>query len=57
MLEQKPVQAVVFPPKDGDRYKVKTGDSWESVARANSLDAWALIEFNFRFFSEECGCG
>lgn len=47
MLEQKPVQAVVFPPKDGDRYKVKTGDSWESVARANSLDTWALIEFNF----------
>ena len=47
MLEEKPLQVVKFPPESGDRYKVKTGDSWTSVAQANGLDTWALIEFNF----------
>lgn len=47
MLEQRPTQPVTFPPRDGDRYKVRTGDSWGSIAKANDLDTWALIEFNF----------
>jgi hypothetical protein len=47
MLEQRPSSTVVFPPRGGDRYRVRTGDSWESIARAHNLDTWALIEFNF----------
>jgi len=53
MLEQKPLQAVSFPPKGGDGYKVRTGDSWDSVAKANDLDTWALIEFNFPVVKNE----
>lgn len=48
MLEQKPTGAVSWPPRDGDRYKVRTGDSWGSIAKANDLDTWALIEYNFQ---------
>lgn len=47
MLETRPTQTVVFPPVGGAAYRVRTGDSWESVARANGSSAWALIEFNF----------
>ena len=47
MLEQPPNQPVQFPPQGGDRYKVQTGDSWDSIAAANNLTTWALIEFNF----------
>jgi hypothetical protein len=47
MLETQPLQPVVFPPDGGIRYRVRTGDSWESIARANGIDTWALIEFNF----------
>ena len=47
MLEEKPVGIVTFPPSSGDRYKVRKGDSWDSVAKANSLSTWGLIEFNF----------
>jgi hypothetical protein len=47
MLESKPSQPVVFPPTGGTRYRVSTGDSWDSIARANGLDTWVLIEFNF----------
>lgn len=47
MLEQRPVQPVSFPPQGGRQYKVKTGDSWDSIARAHSVSTWALIEFNF----------
>ncbi|MEO8027815.1 MAG: hypothetical protein ABI823_15130 [Bryobacteraceae bacterium] len=53
MLEQKPLQLVTFPPEGGDRYKVRTGDSWDSVAHANDLDTWALIEFNFPVVKNE----
>jgi hypothetical protein len=48
MLESKPSRPVVFPPTDyGTPYRVKTGDTWESIARADFLDTWWLIEFNF----------
>src|SRR5262245_53064934 len=47
MLEEKPKGVVSFPPEGGDRYRVRTGDSWDSVAKANSLSTWGLIEFNF----------
>ncbi len=47
MLEQQPHGAITFPPTGGDRYKVRTGDSWDSIAAANNLTTWGLIEFNF----------
>ena len=47
MLESRPSLPVVFPPIGGASYRVRTGDSWETIARANGLDTWALIEFNF----------
>ena len=47
MLEEKPAGLIKFPPSGGDPYHVRTGDSWESIAKANSLSTWALIEFNF----------
>lgn len=53
MLETRPTQTVHFPPDSGTAYRVRTGDSWESVARANGLTAWALIEFNFPVVREE----
>jgi hypothetical protein len=53
MLEQRPTRPVTFPPQGGDRYKVKTGDNWESIAKANGLETWALIEFNFPVVKSE----
>ena len=47
MLEKQPTGTVVFPPQGGDRYRVRTGDSWASVATEHGVDTWALIEFNF----------
>ena len=48
MLESMPSRPVVFPPTDhGTPYRVKTGDTWGSIARADSIDTWWLIEFNF----------
>ncbi len=47
MLESRPSQPVVFPPTSGMPYRVRTGDNWESIASANGLDTWLLIEFNF----------
>jgi hypothetical protein len=35
-------------PPNSRPYRVKDGDSWVSIARQNSLDTWALIEFNFK---------
>lgn len=47
MLEERPSGPILFPPQGGDRYHVRTGDTWESIASANGLSTWALIEFNF----------
>ena len=47
MLEERPSGVVSFPPAGGDRYRVQTGDSWETIAVANGLSTWGLIEFNF----------
>jgi hypothetical protein len=47
MLESKPSQSEVFPPTFGTQYKVRTGDSWKSIAKANGLGTWTLIKFNF----------
>lgn len=47
-FEEKPVNAVpVSHVPQGTRHPVKTGDSWASVAQANGLDPWDLIDFNF----------
>lgn len=35
-------------PLDGQSYKVKDNDSWASIARQHNMDAWELIEFNFK---------
>ncbi|MCZ2155115.1 MAG: LysM peptidoglycan-binding domain-containing protein [Bryobacterales bacterium] len=53
MLEEKPTGQIKFPPTGGDPYHVRTGDSWESIAKANSLSVWALIEFNFPVIKSE----
>jgi len=53
MLAEKPSGPISFPPQGGERYHVKTGDSWESIARVNGLSMWALIEFNFPVVKRE----
>jgi hypothetical protein len=49
----------------GTAYKVKDGDDWSSIARANGVDAGALIAFNFKtsnpdeinwYLREKVGC-
>lgn len=49
----------------GTPYKVKDGDDWSSIARANGVDAGALIAFNFKtsnpdeinwYLREKVGC-
>ncbi len=47
MLEERPIGPVSFPPAGGDQYHVQTHDTWESIAAANGLSTWGLIEFNF----------
>src|SRR5262245_42254540 len=42
----KPVLETYMPPS-GVRHPVKTGESWQSIARDNRIDAWDLIDFNF----------
>jgi hypothetical protein len=36
-----------FIPEWGTPYRVKDGDTWESVARAHFLDVMSLMEFQF----------
>jgi hypothetical protein len=35
-------------PPNSEKYKVKDGDSWESIARRIGIDIWELIDFNFK---------
>jgi hypothetical protein len=35
-------------PTNSEKYKVKDGDSWESIARRIGIDVWKLIDFNFK---------
>lgn len=37
-----------YKPPNSKPYRVKDGDSWVSLARANGLDPWDLIEANFK---------
>ena len=53
MLEERPAGAVTFPPTGGDRYRVRTDDTWDSIAAANGLTTWGLIEFNFPVVRDE----
>lgn len=47
-LVEKPFPLAKWPPPDGYKYKVKTGDNWVSIARRDGWpDPWGLIEFNF----------
>lgn len=49
-IEKRPSNPVPrsYVPPDSKEYKVKDGDTWESIARANGKDAWDLIYANFR---------
>jgi len=48
-LEKRPHNPIApGPPVGGNQYRVKSGDDWFSVARANGLSAQDLIYFNFR---------
>lgn len=50
ILMSTPLRPAKFPPPlPGKKYKVKTGDSWHTVAAHNGrTDPWDIIEFNFR---------
>jgi len=37
-----------YVPSDTKPYKVKDGDDWETVARAQGMDAWDLIYLNYQ---------
>jgi hypothetical protein len=37
-----------YRPPGGTPYHIKAGDSWMSIAKANSVPVWDLIEFNFK---------
>jgi hypothetical protein len=41
----RPVPEIHVPT--GNRYSVKSGDTWQSLAAAEGLDPWELIEHNF----------
>ena len=49
-IEKRPVNPLPkdFVPSNSKPYKVKNGDTWESVARANGMNAWDLIFANFK---------
>jgi hypothetical protein len=49
VLESKPTSplAMSFPPSDGKKYKVQTGDDWDTIAAKAGIPTWGLIEFNF----------
>lgn len=47
-IEKKPVSAT-FPPKTGISYKVRSGDTWGTIAVANGISVLDLIMFNFGF--------
>jgi len=49
-IEREPLSKVpkTYVPPNSKPYRVKDGDSWVSVARANGLDPWDLIEANFK---------
>jgi hypothetical protein len=49
-IEQLPVHKTPknYVPPHSVQYKVKDGDSWVSLAQANGIDPWDLIEANFK---------
>jgi hypothetical protein len=49
-IEKEPMIKVAknYVPPNSAQYKVKDGDSWESIARTHGLDVWDLIEANFK---------
>lgn len=48
-IERRPASTTpaTFPPKNGTSYKVRSGDTWGTIASANGLSALDLIKFNF----------
>ena len=48
-LETKPAKIVpkTYVPPGGRRYKVKDGETWESIARTHGVDPGDLVLFNF----------
>jgi len=49
-IEKQPLSLVPknYVPPNSKPYRVKDGDSWITVARANAMDTWDLIFFNFK---------
>jgi hypothetical protein len=49
-LETEPIIKVPknHVPSNSEKYKVKDGDSWESIAKRIGVDVWDLIYFNFK---------
>ena len=49
-IEKRPTAPLppTYVPPDSKPYRVKDGDSWVTVARANSMDPWDLIFANFK---------
>lgn len=49
-IEREPLSKVPknYVPPNSKAYRVKDRDSWVSLANANGLDPWELIEANFR---------
>lgn len=41
-----------YVPPNSRPYKVKDGDSWESVAESQGMPAWNLIRFNYPYAKE-----
>jgi hypothetical protein len=46
-IETKPTASVPFPPKNGTAYKVRSGDTWGTIASANRIPPADLIKYNF----------
>ncbi len=66
-LEKRPANPLPknYVPPQGTPYKVKTGDSWVTVADSLQMDVWDLIAFNFQtrdpqevnwYLRENVGC-
>lgn len=38
-----------YRPASGQKYRVRDGDSWESLARTKGMGAWELIRYRVSF--------
>jgi hypothetical protein len=52
---QKPANPVPrgYRPPESDEYRVRDGESWETIAKAFEIGAWDLIAFNYPGLSRD----